>query len=388
MTSDRLERQHASIRTACVLGGSIAGLFSARVLADHAERVLVIERDPLGDAPSVRPSVPQSRHGHFLQPDGLTQIEEWFPGFTDDARAHGAILAPPGHQRLFTDGTAVSFPDMTILCATRPLLESEIRRRVMALPNVRIVRGQAVGLLHDATTVRGASYQEYDAAGATTERTVDADITVDAMGRGSRLRRWLSESGLNAPDVRREPVNLSYATALFSRPSDPREPEIGTALQQFTTPPPDDQHASEGRGLAGIAYYAVEGNRWQVVAMTYSSAQVPMTACNLRDLCATLPDIFRQATAGDAIGEAATFYYRDARRRQITDPRQLPAGLVSIGDSVASFNPIHGQGITSAASQAAALGAHLTASSDPAGQLADFTERQEKDVDQIWNAEE
>jgi 2-polyprenyl-6-methoxyphenol hydroxylase-like FAD-dependent oxidoreductase len=37
--------------TACVLGGSIAGLLAARVLADHAERVAMIERDaPRGRA--------------------------------------------------------------------------------------------------------------------------------------------------------------------------------------------------------------------------------------------------------------------------------------------------------------------------------------------------
>lgn len=39
------DRADALFGTACVLGGSIAGLLAARVLADYAERVVVIERD-------------------------------------------------------------------------------------------------------------------------------------------------------------------------------------------------------------------------------------------------------------------------------------------------------------------------------------------------------
>jgi heterodisulfide reductase subunit A-like polyferredoxin len=48
---DRLTRTDPPVHTtvlfdtACVLGGSIAGLLAARVLADHARTVLVIERD-------------------------------------------------------------------------------------------------------------------------------------------------------------------------------------------------------------------------------------------------------------------------------------------------------------------------------------------------------
>jgi pyruvate/2-oxoglutarate dehydrogenase complex dihydrolipoamide dehydrogenase (E3) component len=42
---DLPERTPVLFDTACVLGGSIAGLLAARVLADHARTVLIIERD-------------------------------------------------------------------------------------------------------------------------------------------------------------------------------------------------------------------------------------------------------------------------------------------------------------------------------------------------------
>jgi 2-polyprenyl-6-methoxyphenol hydroxylase-like FAD-dependent oxidoreductase len=376
------------ISAACVLGGSFAGLLAARVLADHAVRVTVLERDVSLDEPVVRPSVPHGRHGHFVQPEGLALIEGWFPGFTQDARARGAVLAPPGPQRLFIDGEAAEYPDVALLIASRPLLESEIRRWVRAMPNVRVLRAQATGLRHDGGTVHGATYREHDADAWSAERALDADLIVDAMGRGSRLRSWLAGYGYTTPAVERVPVGSSYATALFSRPRDPREPGIPVALNLFTSPPPADHrpHAASARRLSGIAVYAIEGSRWQVSAMTYATDQVETTAADLRGLCADLPEVFREATSGDPVGEVATFYYRDSLRRPVTDLERFPAGLVSVGDSVASFNPVHAQGISSAAGQVAILAEHLAASDDPAAQSRDFIQRREKSVDTTWKA--
>ena len=48
-------------RHAIVIGSSIAGLTTARVLADHFERVTIIERDRLPDGPDYRKGVPQAR---------------------------------------------------------------------------------------------------------------------------------------------------------------------------------------------------------------------------------------------------------------------------------------------------------------------------------------
>jgi 2-polyprenyl-6-methoxyphenol hydroxylase-like FAD-dependent oxidoreductase len=381
------EKTRVSIGTACVLGGSFAGLLAARVLADHAERVLVLERDaPTADA-SVRPSVPQGKHGHLLQPEGLTLIEDWFPGFTQDARARGAVLAPPGHQRLFTDGVAVELPPATMLMGSRPFLENEIRRRVKAIPNVQIVQARVTGLRCGAGAVRAVVHRPRGDGESGTERVFDADITVDAMGRSSRLSNWLVESGFAAPAVHRVPVGISYATALFRRPEDPREPDVPVALGQFTSPPPVARSLSAGgAGLAAIGIYAVEGSLWQVVTMAYERDRAQTTAEGLRALSADLPEVFREATHGDPVGEVATYYYRESLRRSVTDPENFPAGLFGIGDSVASFNPIHGQGLVSAAGQVSVLAAHLAASDDPAGQSRAFIQDSEKAIDETWKA--
>jgi 2-polyprenyl-6-methoxyphenol hydroxylase-like FAD-dependent oxidoreductase len=66
VTAGPPERPKVLFGTACVLGGSIAGLLAARVLADHAERVVVIERDTIEGVTGPRPGVPQGRQLHVM----------------------------------------------------------------------------------------------------------------------------------------------------------------------------------------------------------------------------------------------------------------------------------------------------------------------------------
>jgi hypothetical protein len=51
---------------AVVIGGSLAGLMTARVLADHFEAVTVLERDHIDDQPELHQSIAQGHHLHGL----------------------------------------------------------------------------------------------------------------------------------------------------------------------------------------------------------------------------------------------------------------------------------------------------------------------------------
>ena len=51
---------------AVVIGGSLAGLMTARVLADHFDAVTVLERDHIEDQPALHQSIPQGQHLHTL----------------------------------------------------------------------------------------------------------------------------------------------------------------------------------------------------------------------------------------------------------------------------------------------------------------------------------
>jgi 2-polyprenyl-6-methoxyphenol hydroxylase-like FAD-dependent oxidoreductase len=86
------------LRHALVAGGSIAGLFAARVLSDAFERVTLVERDALACLPEPRKGVPQGRHIHALLARGQDILETQFPGICGELRAEGAVVLDLGRD--------------------------------------------------------------------------------------------------------------------------------------------------------------------------------------------------------------------------------------------------------------------------------------------------
>jgi flavin-dependent dehydrogenase len=69
-----------------VCGAGLSGLSAARALTDSFDRVIIIERDELDDAPKPRPGVPHGRQVHTLLPGGRAALDEMLPGFSGDDR--------------------------------------------------------------------------------------------------------------------------------------------------------------------------------------------------------------------------------------------------------------------------------------------------------------
>jgi 2-polyprenyl-6-methoxyphenol hydroxylase-like FAD-dependent oxidoreductase len=147
---------------AVVLGGSMAGLLAARVLSDHAEQVVVIERDDAaGYEP--RPGVPQGTQVHALLPAGQMQLERWFPGFAEEVVEAGAVVPDPAAVRMYVDGNRRPDPPVmegtgVSLVTTRPFLEGMVRARLSRIRNVRTVHGRADGLVMNGDCVTGVHY--------------------------------------------------------------------------------------------------------------------------------------------------------------------------------------------------------------------------------------
>jgi 2-polyprenyl-6-methoxyphenol hydroxylase-like FAD-dependent oxidoreductase len=80
-------------RHALVIGGSLAGLFAARVLADFFDKVTILDRDVFPISPDHRKGVPQSYHAHTLLPTAFPILERLFPGIMNDLRRDGATTA-------------------------------------------------------------------------------------------------------------------------------------------------------------------------------------------------------------------------------------------------------------------------------------------------------
>lgn len=97
-------------RRAIVVGSGMAGLFAARILSDHFDEVVLIDRDEVPDSPRTRDGVPQGKHFHALLPGGLNIASELFPGFPDDLHAAGAMPCVVGQDSLRTGPRASHTP--------------------------------------------------------------------------------------------------------------------------------------------------------------------------------------------------------------------------------------------------------------------------------------
>lgn len=358
--------------TAIVIGGSVAGLVAARVLADHAETVVIIERDDPSSSTAPRPGVPQGSMVHGLLPSGLAQLEWWFPGFTAQAVAAGARPVPPLSIRHYVDGRPkASGSNAAMLTASRPFIEARIRLHTLALPNVKTITAHATGLEFDGDAVTGVRV-----VSGGTETVEQADFVVDAMGRSSRLGDWLEQSGWQRPTLRRMSVNVNYATAAFHRDSD--EQPFNLVINTRSRHVPSDVY--------GAAVCQAEDGRWLVMLGSYAEHRPTRTTAELITYCHTeLPPEFGQVTANEVAEDVRSYRHPDSRRRDFHLLRRLPARLIAVGDAVASFNPIYSQGMACATLHASCLSEFMRSQPDLTKPAAEFFALQKVIVDVAWS---
>ena len=258
------------------------------------------------------------------------------------------------------------------LMGTRPFLESRIRGRVLALPNVSTVSAQATGLEIRDDTVHAVRYV---ANGV--EHAVGVDFAVDAMGRSSKLSVWVEQAGYQHPHLHRLRADINHTTAMFARANSLDELPLACAQARFVGPSAPD-------GLSVVTAIAVEGDQWLVMLMAYEPDRPPASIEAFRSTCAKLSSVFGHAVAGPVTREIQTYRQADSRRRDFTELTRFPARLVSVGDAVASFNPIYGQGISSAALHASCLCDYLIATPQLSRAATEFFDLHAVVTDAAW----
>lgn len=333
-------REHA-----VVIGASIGGLAAAAALAPHFRRVTVLDRDALPDHPAHRKAVPQSKHAHGLQPGGLRALDELLPGLVGELRAAGAPIGDTSADCRWTVG-GNRFARATAtgdgIGITRPLLEFSIRARVTALPNVTIRDGiEVCGLL--AANPRLVTGVEISGGEREPER-VTADLVVDASGKVSQLPRWLTSLGYDVPDEEQVHCKMAYLTRRWRLAPAHATPDVVTVCTPAAQP------------HFGVMIAQEDGTH--IVTLGGLLGQRPAaTEEDYRRFAQELPD----SAIADALVDATPVtdlqpsHFPSSRRRRYDRMRSFPDGLVALGDSLAAFNPMYGQGMTVAALEAVAL---------------------------------
>ena len=335
-----------------IVGGGIAGMLAALMLARDGHHVTVFERDDTGVPDTAdeafdgwaRRGVPHARQSHALLARLRKILRDRAPDVLDALAEQGAtelsierILPPEISDR----GSRSGDDDLVLLCCRRLTLEWVLRRAVQVEPGIEWRGGTGVaGLMAEGNDVRGLRLEDGD--------TVEADLVVVGGGRNSTVLDWVAELGSGQqPTEEQTDAGIVY-------------------LSRFYRLRPGHELPILRGGGGDLGYMAFAGfygdNRTFSITLGIPTGDRELMA--LRDDGAweaairTLTPL--EPWTADGLAEPITSVEAMARlrnriRRFVVDGEPVVTGLVTLGDAAMATNPWYGKGCTLAGMLAEAL---------------------------------
>ena len=340
-----------------VVGGGVAGLGSAMVLARQGHEVTVVERDPTPMPASAdeafewdRRGAPQVRHSHAFLARLVGLLKK------DYADVYAALLREGATEMRFGDDlppTITNYerqPDddeLAMLACRRTTFEWVLRRTAMEEGDVRFRVGTGVdGVLLDRTEqpprVTGVHLEDGS--------ELTADLVVVAAGRRSSLSDWLQAAGTDPVEEEVEDTGIVYFSRFYR-------------LREGQEYPPRTGPIGGDLGYLKYGVFVGDNQTFSVTLATPTSDDElrkrladPATFDHCaRNLVATAPwlDGRAEPITPDVHVMAGLL---NRHRQYVKDGVPVATGFIPVGDAVICSNPLYGRGCAFAF-----WGAHLMA---------------------------
>lgn len=355
-----------------VIGGGVAGLLSAAAAAKNGHKVIII------DKPLTKTSALRDAFVHLVLPRGGNEITALLPNFEDNLLEQGGQLVNWNNGAIEThwDGYKRRTP---------------VSGRGDALQGINCSREMVVKALKEAlkqnhpdtielldANVRGLTFSEgnkavtgvkYTKTGNEEEFVLDAGLVIDAGGRDSKVTSWIKEqiSEFSFPKVLVKTPG-QYTSYKFEVPLEATKPKWNFFLSFMTE-----------AGRAAIANFPKSDIL--SIALRGDEKKVPRTK---DDLIAHLSEIPGTQTLIDFIESFNEPNIKEWKNLEnkfnfFSLAKNLPSGLVSVGDTSLSQNPTYGRGMTLASMGAGILNKLLGEKLDPSSK--DFSRKFHRGAD-------
>ena len=346
-------------RSVIVMGGGVAGLATALLLARVGHRVTLIERDEFGGdgAAEAAPEWPRSGIPHFLQPHafiprGRSELRRHLPDVYRALLGAGAweVDTRPKLGGPATDGDE----ELQYLAVRRPLIEWALRRAASVEPGLTLRGGRRVNdLLVEARRVVGVTVE-----GA----PVEADLVVDALGRRTPTPDWLAAQGIDTQPPESSDCGVIYYSRYYRcRP--------GFSL-------PDGPWYLSPRGDLGyLGYASFPGDNGTFAALLAVPTGVPEwkvlhDAVAFEAAIAQVPAL--ASWANPAGVDPITPVMAMAGLRNSLRAGSPAAGLVAVGDAYGQTDPVLAHGLAFCLVHAAELARAVDENADVIDAMEDY----------------
>jgi 2-polyprenyl-6-methoxyphenol hydroxylase-like FAD-dependent oxidoreductase len=269
-------------------------------------------------------------------------MEKLLPGLMADVYAAGAMKIRRNHDIWFHDAVGPTpIRDVGILTpsVTRPLLEHVTRQRVQALPNVHL--RDATKMLELEVDRQGRIVGLHVEVAATPE-LISADLVVECSGRASNLATWLPAHGYGEVPAQRLKILMGYTSGFFRLPPDLAE--NSKACLMLAVPP----------GSRAAYLTPVDGGLWLATMYGRGRDTAPRDADGFIAWAKGLPHpvIHEILVQAEPVSDFKTYKIPFGVWYRYDQMPGFPDGLLPMGEALASFNPMYGQGMSLAAGQA------------------------------------